>query len=49
MAEVHQTMGFWMLHANLKGHMAPLLKSIYYELRTINLYLEGAAFNVNTI
>ena len=27
--------------------MALLLKSIYYEIRAINLYLEGAAFSVN--
>ena len=38
-----------MLHTNLKGHLAPLLKSIYYELRAINLYLEWAAVSVNTI
>ena len=32
-----------------KSHVAPLLKSIYYELRAINLYLEGAAISVSTI
>ena len=29
--------------------MAPLLKSIYYEFKSINLYLEGAAFSARTI
>ena len=38
-----------MLHTNLQGNVAPLLKSIYYELRAVNLYLEGAVFSVNTI
>ena len=33
----------------LKGLVAPLLKYIYYELRSINLYLEGAAFSASTI
>ena len=31
------------------GHVTPLLKPIYYQLRAINLYLEGAAFSVSTI
>ena len=39
-----------MLQTNkLKKSMARLLKSIYYEIRAINLCLEGAAFSVNTI
>ena len=33
----------------LKGHVAPLLKYIYYELRSINRDLEGAAFSASTI
>ena len=32
-----------------KSHVAPLLKSIYYEHRPVNFYLEGAAFSVSTI
>ena len=28
-------------HRNWKSHVASLLKSIYYEYRAINLYLEG--------
>ena len=34
---------------NLKGHVASFLKYIYYELRSINLYLEGAVFSASTI
>ena len=33
----------------IKGLVAPLLKYIYCELRSINLYLEGAAFSASTI
>ena len=29
--------------------MTQLLKSIYFELKAINLYMEGAAFSVSTI
>ena len=32
-----------------KSHVAPLLKSIYYKYRAINLYLDRAAFSVSTI
>ena len=32
-----------------KGHVAQLLKYIYYELRSINLYLGGEAFSAGTI
>ena len=39
-----------MLQTNeLKSHVEPLLKIIYYELRAINVYLEGAALSVSTI
>ena len=38
-----------MLQTNKKGHVAPLLKCTCYEIRAIYVYLEGAAFSVNTI
>ena len=38
-----------MLQTKKLTHVAPLLKSIYYELRAITLYLEGAAITVSTI
>ena len=34
---------------NKKSHMASLLKSIYYELGAIKLYLEGVAISISTI
>ena len=34
---------------NLKKSRDTVVKSIYYELKSINLYLEGAAFSASTI
>ena len=34
---------------NWEGHVALLLKPIFYEVRAIHIYLEGPAFSVSTI
>ena len=49
MAERHESTSFLMLQTEKTSQVAPLLKSIYYKLGAINLYLEGATISVSTI
>ena len=50
MAEINQAIISWCYkQINSKDQVPQLLKSIYSELRAINLYMEGAAFSVSII